>query len=91
MAASGVHDTLALGAERMARAIGADVIVCATIGLETDRYLAASRPSQPILGMTPFRLLRRPCRKSKKRIAVVIITLLDKEVQNVICLDNRTF
>lgn len=61
-AASGIHDALALGAERMARAIGAGVIVCATVGLKTARYLASARPSQQIVGMTPdCRSLGRLC------------------------------
>jgi pyruvate kinase len=61
-ATSGIHDALALGAERMARAIGAGAIVCATIGLETARHLAAARPAQPIIGMTPdIRSLGRLC------------------------------
>ena len=60
--AAGLHDALALGAERMARAVGAGVIVCATIGLNTARALSASRPVQPIIGMTPdIRSLGRLC------------------------------
>ena len=50
---TGIHSALALGAERMARAVNAGVIVCATIGLQTARALSSARPAQAIYGMTP--------------------------------------
>lgn len=44
-----LHDALALGLERIAREIAVKAIVVATLGGDTARYVAASRPRVPIL------------------------------------------
>jgi pyruvate kinase len=51
-AVSSLHDAVALGAERMGRAVGAKLLIGATQGLSTVAALASSRPSMPILGIT---------------------------------------
>jgi pyruvate kinase len=51
-AVSSLHDAVALGAERMGRAVGAKLLIGATQGLSTVAALAASRPAMPILGIT---------------------------------------
>ena len=58
--ASGLHDALALGVERIARCLEIKAIVVITQSGETARFVASSRPRVPILALSPsVRALRR--------------------------------
>jgi len=50
--ASGLHDALALGAERIARELDLCAIAVATLSGDTARSMAAARPRVPIVGIS---------------------------------------
>jgi len=50
--ATGIHDALALGVERIARCLEVRAIVVVTRSGATARYMASSRPRVPVLALT---------------------------------------
>lgn len=52
LAASSLHDALALAAERIARSLEVKAVVLGTISGQTARYVASSRPRVPVLALS---------------------------------------
>ena len=59
--ASGELDAIGLGAERIARELGAAVIVVATVSGATARFVSKSRSAAPVLALTPDARAFRRC------------------------------
>ncbi|MCK6471943.1 MAG: pyruvate kinase [Planctomycetes bacterium] len=52
LAASSLHDALALAAERIARSLEVKAVVLGTISGQTARYIASSRPRVPVMALS---------------------------------------